>query len=84
MVAQFVQNLLADKAQLVFGAGSANQAGIERLFQRLARRDQAKAEALKTSAQALIERGHAMGRSDLHRNLEIFRTLLGSIEFGSR
>lgn len=84
MVAQFVQNLLADKAQLVFGPGFANQAGIDRLFQRLARRDQVQAEALKTASQALIEQGHVMRRSDLHRNLEIFRTLLGSIEFGSR
>lgn len=84
MVSQFVQNLLADRAQLVFGPGSANQAGIDRLFQRLARRDQAQAEALKTASQALIERGHVMGRSDLHRNIEIFRKLLGSIEFGSR
>ncbi|MGM4910490.1 hypothetical protein [Rhizobium sp. 768_B6_N1_8] len=84
MVAQFVQNLLADKAQLVFGPGFANQAGIDRLFQRLGRRDQAQAEALKTASQALIEQGHVMRRSDLHRNLEIFRKSLGSIDLGSR
>lgn len=84
MTAQFVQHLLADKAQLLFGSGAGNQAGIERMFQRLARRDQATAEALQSAARALIERGAVMTRSDLHRNLEIFRKLLGSIELGSR
>ncbi|MEZ2221622.1 hypothetical protein [Rhizobium sp. RCC_161_2] len=84
MTAQFVQHLLADKAILLFGSGAGNQAGIERMFQRLARRDQVSAHALQSAAQALIERGDVMTRSDLHRNLETFRKLLGSTELGSR
>lgn len=84
MTGQFVLHLLADKAQLLFGPGAGNEAGIERLFQRMARRDKATAQALHAAAEALIERGHAMTRSDLHRNLETFRKLLGSIELGSR
>ncbi|MGO7419427.1 hypothetical protein ACCT09_05140, partial [Rhizobium ruizarguesonis] len=84
MTGQFVLHLLADKAQLVFGPGAGNEAGIERLFQRLARRDQAAAKALHSSAQALIDRGHRMTRADLHRNLEIFRKSLGSTDLGSR
>ena len=84
MTEQFVLHLLADKAQLLFGPGAGNQAGIDRLFQRLARRDQAAARALHTSAQALIERGHLMTRANLHRNLETFRKSLGSMDLGSR
>ncbi|NEJ72756.1 hypothetical protein GR197_19805 [Rhizobium phaseoli] len=84
MAGQFVLHLLADKAQLLFGSGAGNQAGIARLFQRLARRDKAGAQALHAAAEALIERGHVMTRADLHRHLEIFRKLLGSIELGSR
>ncbi|PDT35714.1 hypothetical protein CO671_15495 [Rhizobium sp. M10] len=84
MTGQFVLHLLADKAQLLFGSGAGNQAGIARLFQRLARHDKAKAQALHATAEALIERGHLMTRSDLHRNLETFRKLLGSFEFGSQ
>ncbi|ANK94470.1 MULTISPECIES: DUF4350 domain-containing protein [Rhizobium] len=84
MTGQFVLHLLADKAQLLFGSGAGNQAGIARLFQRLARQDKAAAQALHAAAEALIERGHIMTRSDLHRNLETFRKLLGSFEFGSR
>lgn len=84
MTGQFVLHLLADKAQQFFGPGAGNEAGIERLFQRLARRDQATAKALHSSAQALIDRGHVMTRADLHRNLEIFRKSLGSIDLGSR
>lgn len=84
MTAQFVQHLLADKAMLLFGAGAGNQSGIERMFQRLARRDEDLAQALRSTAQALIERGHAMTRSELHRNLETFRKLLGSADLGSR
>ncbi|UVD59468.1 hypothetical protein NE852_24095 (plasmid) [Rhizobium sp. Pop5] len=76
MTGQFVLHLLADKAQQFFGPGAGNEAGIERLFQRLARRDQAAAKALHSSAQALIDRGHLMTRADLHRNLEIFRKSL--------
>jgi hypothetical protein len=84
MAGQFVLHLLADKAQLLFGSGAGNQAGITRLFQRLARSDKAGAHALHATAEALIERGHVMTRADLHRHLEIFRKLLGSIELGSR
>ncbi|RUM27041.1 hypothetical protein EFQ99_02220 [Rhizobium vallis] len=84
MTGQFVLHLLADKAQLFFGPGGGNEAGIERLFKRLARRDQAAAQALHSSAQALIDRGHLMTRADLHRNLEIFRKSLGSVDLGSR
>ena len=84
MTAQFVQHLLADKAILLFGHGAGNQAGIERMFQRLAHRDQALADALQSAAQALIERGHVMTRSDLHHNLETFRKLIGSTDLGSR
>ncbi len=84
MVSQFVLHLLADKAQLLFGPGAGNEAGIDRLFKRLARRDHAAAQALHSSAQALIDRGHLMKRADLHRNLETFRKSLGSIDFGSR
>ncbi|MBX5146751.1 DUF4350 domain-containing protein [Rhizobium lentis] len=84
MTAQFVLHLLADKAQQLFGAGAGNQEGLTRLFQRLARQDKAAAQALHAAAEALIERGHVMTRSDLHRNLETFRKLLGSFEFGSR
>jgi hypothetical protein len=84
MTGQFVLHLLADKAQQFFGPGAGNEAGIERLFQRLARRDQATAKALHSSAQALIDRGHVMTRADLHRNLEIFRKSLGSIDLESR
>ncbi len=83
MVSQFVLHLLADKAQLLFGPGAGNEAGIDRLFKRLARRDHAAAQALHSSAQALIDRGHLMKRADLHRNLETFRKSLGSIDFGS-
>lgn len=83
MAGQFVLHLLADKAQLLFGSGAGNQAGIARLFQRLARRDKAGAQALHAAAEALIERGHVMTRADLHRHLEIFRKLLGGIELGS-
>ncbi|MBY3346781.1 hypothetical protein [Rhizobium laguerreae] len=81
MTGQFVLHLLADKAQLVFGPGAGNEAGIERLFQRLARRDQAAAKALHSSAQALIDRGHLMTRANLHRNLEIFRKSLEQDDF---
>ncbi len=84
MATQFVQHLLADKAALLFGPGSANQAGIDRMFQRMALRDRASAEALQSTVDALVERGDVMTRSDLHRNLETFRKLLGSIELGSR
>ncbi|MGO4566969.1 hypothetical protein AB4Z52_18270 [Rhizobium sp. 2YAF20] len=84
MTAQFVQHLLADKAILLFGHGAGNQTGVERMFQRLAHRDQALADALQSAAQALIERGHVMTRSDLHRNLETFRKLIGSTDLGSR
>ncbi|MDF0696181.1 hypothetical protein PYR71_06570 [Rhizobium sp. MC63] len=83
MTGQFVLHLLADKAQLLFGSGAGNQAGIARLFQRLAHQDKAAAQALHAAAEGLIERGHIMTRSDLHRNLETFRKLLGSFEFGS-
>ncbi len=84
MVSQFVLHLLADKAQLIFGPGAGNEAGIDRLFKRLARRDHEAAQALHSSAQALIDRGHLMKPADLHRNLETFRKSLGSIDFGSR
>ncbi|ARM91574.1 hypothetical protein RHEC894_PD00068 (plasmid) [Rhizobium sp. CIAT894] len=84
MAGQFVLHVLADKAQLLFGSGAGNQAGIARLFQRLARQDKAGAQALHAAAEALIERGHVMTRSDLHRNLETFRKMLGSFELGSR
>lgn len=84
MAGQFVLHLLADKAQLLFGSSAGNQAGIARLFQRLARQDKAGAQALHAAAEALIERGHVMTRSDLHRNLETFRKMLGSFELGSR
>ncbi|MBB3590651.1 hypothetical protein FHX08_000995 [Rhizobium sp. BK529] len=83
MVSQFVLHLLADKAQLLFGPGAGNEAGIDRLFKRMARRDREAAQALHSSAQALIDRGHLMRRADLHRNLETFRKSLGSIDFGS-
>ncbi|MBW9054916.1 hypothetical protein [Rhizobium mesosinicum] len=83
MVSEFVLHLLADKAQLLFGPGAGNEAGIDRLFKRLARRDHAAAQALHSSAQALIDRGHLMKRADLHRNIETFRKSLGSIDFGS-
>lgn len=83
MVSQFVLHLLADKAQLLFGPGAGNEAGIDRLFKRLARRDHAAAQALHSSAQALIDRGHLMKSADLHRNLETFRKSLGSVDFGS-
>jgi hypothetical protein len=84
MVGQFVLHLLADKAQLLFGPGAGNEAGIDRLFKRLAGRDHAAAQALHSSAQALIDRGHVMKRADLHRNLETFRKSLGSFDLGSR
>jgi hypothetical protein len=84
MAAQFVQHQLADKAQLIFGSGAGNEAGVERMFQRFVRRDHEKAQALQLAARALIDQGHVMTRSDLHRNLETFRTLLGSIELGTR
>jgi hypothetical protein len=83
MAAQFVQHQLADKAQLIFGSGTGNEAGVERMFQRFARHNQEKAQALQTAARALIDHGHVMTRSDLHRNLETFRKLLGSIELGT-
>ncbi len=84
MIAQFVQHLLADKAILLFGSTAGNPAGIERMFQRLARRDPPLALAMQAAAQTLIEQGHVMSRSDLHRNLVTFRSLLGSTDFGSR
>ncbi|EJJ26590.1 DUF4350 domain-containing protein [Rhizobium sp. CF142] len=84
MVSQFVLHLLADKAQLLFGPGAGNEAGIDRLFKRMARHDHAAAQALHSSAQALIDRGHLMKRADLHRNLETFRKSLGSIDLGSK
>ncbi|ANL49374.1 hypothetical protein AMC87_PB00050 (plasmid) [Rhizobium phaseoli] len=84
MAGQFVLHLLADKAQLLFGSGAGNQAGIARLFQRLARQDKAAAQALHAAAEALIERGHVMTRADLHRNLDTFRILLGSFDLGSK
>ncbi|MBB6221032.1 hypothetical protein [Rhizobium leguminosarum] len=84
MAGQFVLHLLADKAQLLFGSGAGNQAGIARLFQRLARQDKAAAQALHAAAEALSERGHVMTRADLHRNLETFRKSLGSFDLGSR
>ncbi|OHV24237.1 hypothetical protein EOS93_26715 [Rhizobium sp. RMa-01] len=84
MAGQFVLHLLADKAQLLFGSGAGNQAGIARLFQRLARQDKAAAQALHAAAEALIERGHVMTRADLHRNLETFRKSLRSFDLGSR
>lgn len=83
MAAQFTQHLLADKAALVFGPTAANAAGIERLYQRLARRDEALAAQLRSTAQALIERGSEMSRSELHSYLETFRKLLRSADLGS-
>ncbi|WP_343315649.1 hypothetical protein AAIB41_12660 [Brucella sp. BE17] len=83
MAAQFVQHLLADKAALVFGPAAANAAGIERLYQRLARRDEALSAQLRTTAQALIERGSQMSRSELYSYLETFRKLLRSADLGS-
>lgn len=83
MAAQFVHHLLTDAAVRVFGPGAGNPAGIERLFQRLARRDEAQAGALRSAAQALIERGPAMRRSELHHKLETFRNLLRSTDLGS-
>ncbi|MCV9946261.1 MULTISPECIES: hypothetical protein [Rhizobium] len=81
MTGQFVLHLLADKAQQLFGPGAGNEAGIARLFQRLARRDPAAAKALHSSAQALIDRGHLMTRASLHRNLETFRKSLEQDDF---
>lgn len=84
MAAQFAHSLLIDKAVLTFGAGAGNQAGIERLYEHLSRRNKDFAQSLRSVATALIERGPAMSRSELHHNLEKFRTLLRSTDFGSR
>ncbi|MGV2981215.1 hypothetical protein ACERNI_13560 [Camelimonas sp. ID_303_24] len=82
MAAQFVHNLLADRAAARFGPGAATDAGIDRLFGQFARRDAAAAQALRAVASALTERGPTMSRQDLHNNLNRFRTLLGSMDFG--
>lgn len=82
MAAQFVHNLLADRAVARFGPGAGTDAGIDRLFGHFARRDAAAAQALRAVAAALIEGGPAMGRQDLHNNLDRFKTLLGSMDVG--
>lgn len=84
LTAQFVHDLLADKAVQVFGTGSADAAGIERLFERLARRDAMAADALRTVSRSLMEQGPTMRRAELHRNLDTFKELLGSTDLGSR
>ncbi|MBB3810131.1 hypothetical protein [Pseudochelatococcus contaminans] len=83
MVAQFVQHLLMDAAVRVFGSGAGNQAGVERLFQRLSRRDEARASELRSVSQTLIEHGPTMQPSELHHNLETFRQLMRSTDLGS-
>lgn len=84
LTAQFVHDLLADKAVQVFGPGAADAAGIERLFGRLARRDARAADALRTVSRSLMEQGPTMRRAELHRNLHTFKELLGSTDLGSR
>ncbi|EXL02425.1 hypothetical protein [Aquamicrobium defluvii] len=84
LTAQFVHDLLADKTVQVFGPGSADAAGIERLFDRLARRDARAADALRTVSRSLMEQGPTMSRAELHRNLHTFKELLGSTDLGSR
>ncbi len=83
MAAQFVEHFLADKAALVFGPTANNQAGVERLFQRLSRRDETGANALRSTSQALIDKGPNMRRAELHHHLETFRTLLKGTDLGS-
>lgn len=84
LTSQFVEALLCDRAALLFGPAAANEAGVERMFQRLALRDHASAEALRSVSSKIIERGSAMTPTDLHRHLENFRKLLGSTELGTR
>lgn len=84
MTAQFVHNLLADKAGLLFGPHAANDAGIERMFRHLALRDRSSAEALEAISKELMNRGKSMTQPDLHRHLETFKKRLGSIKLESR
>ena len=84
MVAQFAHDLLADKAVQIFGPSAGNATGIARLFERLSRRDAEHAAALQSVSTSLMEQGSAMRRADLHRNLHIFKELLGSTDLGSR
>jgi len=84
MTAQFVHNLLADKAGLLFGPHAANDAGIERMFRHLALRDRSSAEAFEAISKELMNRGKSMTQPDLHRHLETFKKRLGSIKLESR
>ena len=84
MTSQFVHNLLADKAALLFGPHAANDAGIERMFRHLALRDHSSAEAFETISKELMDHGKSMTQPDLYRHLETFKKRLGSIELESR
>jgi len=84
MTAQFVHNLLTDKAGLLFGPHAANDAGIERMFRHLALRDRSNAEAFEAISKELMNRGKSMTQPDLHRHLETFKKRLGSIKLESR
>lgn len=83
MAAQFVQNMLADRAIATLGSGAASQDGVQRLFQHLARRDPSAAEALKSVSTALMTRGPGMSPHDLRHNLHAFTRLMRSLDFGS-
>ncbi|MEJ8308242.1 hypothetical protein [Agrobacterium larrymoorei] len=84
MTAQFVHNLLADKAGLLFGPHAANDAGIERMFRHLSLRDKPSAEAFEAISRELMNRGKSMTQPDLRRHLETFKKRLGSIKLESR
>lgn len=84
MATQFVQNLLIDRAQQIFGQDAGNQAGITRLFQYWSRRDAAAAQSLQAISQLLIEQAARMRHAELHNNLVKFRTLLRSFDRESR
>lgn len=84
MVAQFVQNSLIDRAVLAFGESGGNQAGVDRLMQRLAQKDKSLAEQFEALTKTLTQLGPIMGRQELRKNLEEFRELLRRVDLESR
>lgn len=83
MTAQYVRARLMEKAIAVFGPAARLPGDIERLYAHLASRDKALASALRAVATTLVERGPAMTGPELHKNLDLFQTLMGRAELGS-
>lgn len=83
MTAQYVRALLFDKAAHVFGPSARHASDLDRFFAHLANRDKGLSDALHAVATRLMERGGSMKPPELHKNLDLFQTLMGRAELGS-